>query len=120
MTAFDCRGHGRSTGRRGHVRRFSDFLDDLHAVIESAREVDGAASPIVLVGHSHGATVALRYALEPRTRISALVAVAPWLALRLKIPAWKLMFARVVGAVWPTIALGNELRPQNTIRLGSS
>jgi len=116
VTAFDFRGHGRSTGRRGHVRRFSDFLDDLHAVIESAREADGAALPIILVGHSHGATVALRYALEQRTRISALVAVAPWLALRLKIPAWKLMFARIVGAVWPTIALGNELRPQNTIR----
>src|ERR1041384_744791 len=38
VTAFDCRGHGRSEGRHGYVRRFSDYADDLGRVITRARE----------------------------------------------------------------------------------
>ena len=38
VTAFDCRGHGRSEGRHGYVRRFSDYADDLGRVIARARD----------------------------------------------------------------------------------
>jgi alpha-beta hydrolase superfamily lysophospholipase len=31
--AYDQRGHGRSQGARGHVRRFADLLDDLDAML---------------------------------------------------------------------------------------
>src|SRR2546421_6505776 len=36
-TLFDCRGHGESQGRRGHVDRFSDFVADLDQVVAGAR-----------------------------------------------------------------------------------
>src|SRR5664279_239072 len=36
-TLFDCRGHGRSEGRRGYVRRFVDFVADLDLMVSGAR-----------------------------------------------------------------------------------
>lgn len=115
VTAFDCRGHGRSTGRRGYVRRFKDFQNDLHLVIEAAR---GAARglPVALLGHSHGATIALDYVLANRSPIAALLLATPWLDLKLKVPAWKTTLAGVMTHLWPTLALGNELRAEDTTR----
>ena len=115
VTAFDCRGHGLSTGKRGYVRRFDDFMDDLHAVIEAARETDGGR-PLVLLGHSHGALLALRYALTDRSILHALVLAAPWLDLKMKVPSWKRALGRVMAYLWPTLALGNELRSTETTR----
>jgi alpha-beta hydrolase superfamily lysophospholipase len=115
VTAFDCRGHGLSTGRRGYVHRFTDYVDDLHAVIESARGMD-VGSPVAVVGHSQGGTIALDYALRNPARLSALMLASPWLALKLKVPFWKLALSKVVGKVWPTLTLGNELSSEITIR----
>jgi len=67
VTVVDVRGHGRSEGRRGYVRRFSDFVDDLDAVLEWARARSRAPdAPLVVAGHSHGATIALAHALTGR------------------------------------------------------
>jgi acylglycerol lipase len=115
VTAFDCRGHGRSTGRRGYVRRFPDFLDDLHAVIESAREADRGL-PLVVLGHSQGGTIALDYALRNPSGLSALMLASPWLALKLKVPTWKKALSGLVGSIWPTLSMGNELNGEITIR----
>ncbi len=115
VTAFDCRGHGLSTGRRGYVRRFADYLDDLDAVIESARETDGEL-PVAVMGHSQGGTIALDYALRNPSRLSALMLASPWLALKLKVPVWKLALSGVAGRVWPTLTMGNELSGEITIR----
>ena len=41
---------------------------------------------------------------------------APWLELKLAVPRWKLALAQVAGGVWPTLAMGNELRSSDTTR----
>jgi alpha-beta hydrolase superfamily lysophospholipase len=115
VTAFDCRGHGRSTGRRGYVRQFSDFQDDLHLVVESVRAA-AAGLPIALLGHSQGATIALDYALANRGPIAALMLAAPWLALKLIVPVWKIRMSKIMGHVWPTLTMDNELRAEDTTR----
>jgi acylglycerol lipase len=115
VTAFDCRGHGRSPGRRGYVRRFVDFEDDLVRVMDLAR-ADAPGRPLGLVTHSHGAAVALDTLLTGRATADLLVAAAPYLALRLAVPGWKLALGRVMNVLWPTLALDNELRPQDVSR----
>jgi alpha-beta hydrolase superfamily lysophospholipase len=114
-TLFDCRGHGRSQGRRGHVDRFADFVADLDLIIAGARAL-WPAIPLSLVGHSHGALVSLAYLLEPGERrgrltqpagVSTLACVAPFFGLRLPVPAFKRALARPLGRLWPTLALGN-------------
>ena len=53
--ALDFRGHGLSAGRRGFVRRWDEFLDDLNAFLaQPALAGDG---PLFVLGHSHGGLV---------------------------------------------------------------
>src|SRR5688572_21080902 len=33
VVTYDCRGHGKSSGRRGHADHFDQFLDDLDSAI---------------------------------------------------------------------------------------
>jgi lysophospholipase len=116
VTALDVRGHGLSQGRRGHVRRFTEFLDDLEAVLDwtQARGVEGA--PLVVAGHSHGALIALAYAFSGRSPISALVLGAPWLGLTMKVPLVKRAASPVMGWLWPTLALANGIRVEDVTR----
>ena len=115
VTAFDCRGHGRSEGRRGYVRRFSDFDDDLALVIESAR-AGCPGAPLALLGHSQGGTIALAHALKAERRLDALLLVAPWLGLAMPVPAVKRLMAPILGAVWPTLALKSGIRVEDATR----
>ena len=66
VTAFDCRGHGRSQGRHGFVRRFTDYTDDLHRVLDHARRRTPGV-PAVVAGHSHGVAISLDYLLRELT-----------------------------------------------------
>src|SRR5688500_19660371 len=57
--AFDFRGHGRSTGRRGFVRRWEEHLDDLRAFLDlpELRHDSPGDPPLFVLGHSHGGLV---------------------------------------------------------------
>lgn len=69
--AVDLRGSGASNAAAGPYR-LERFAADLRDLVEHL-EVD----PIVLVGHSMGATVALRFALDAPQTTRGLVLVAP-------------------------------------------
>lgn len=116
VTALDVRGHGLSQGRRGHVRRFSDFVDDLEAVLDWTRARAAASAPLVVSGHSHGALIALAHAFSGRSRVSALALGAPWLGLTMKVPVVKRAAAPVMGWLWPTLALANGIRVEDVTR----
>jgi len=123
-TLFDCRGHGRSDGRRGHIKRFADFVADLDLVLAGTRKANPAL-PLVLAGHSNGALISLGYLLEVSgaadllTRpadVGALAIAAPFLSLRMKVPAIKRALAGPLGVLWPTLALGNGVKAADVSR----
>lgn len=76
---LDLRGHGRSEGRRAHVDRYADWLDDLDAfrALVAGRH---PGLPVVLLGHSMGGQLALSYALERSAGLAGLALSAPALA----------------------------------------
>jgi alpha-beta hydrolase superfamily lysophospholipase len=117
VTAFDCRGHGRSDGRRGHVEAFDDFVADLGEVVAWARQREPGL-PWAVLGHSLGGTIALAFALADARadRPAALVLVAPWLKLRMKVPAPKRLAANLLARVLPTLSLANGLRAEEISR----
>jgi lysophospholipase len=101
---LDQRGHGRSGGRRGHLSRFSQLLGDLQAFRRAVRL--GTTAPQVLVGHSFGALVVLRYLeTQPGDPPAAAVVSSPWLGLATPAPAWKRLVARLLADLWPTLTL---------------
>ncbi len=76
--ALDLRGHGKSGGRRVHIQRFSDYLDDVDALIDLVREQRPEA-PIFLVGHSMGGVVSILYTIERGRHLKGLVLSSPGL-----------------------------------------
>ena len=72
----DHRGHGRSEGRPVSVRRFDDYVEDLHRVASDAAAELGDA-PTVLLGHSMGGLIAAVYALHHASELRGLVLSAP-------------------------------------------
>ena len=115
VTTFDCRGHGRSTGRRGYAARFTQFVEDLAIVVERARRGDPGL-PLFLLGHSHGGTVALEAVLAGSLRPDRLVLAAPYLDLLMKVPGWKRGLSGMMSRLWPTLTMGNGILPQTISR----
>jgi len=70
--AYDQQGHGRSSGLPGHLRRFSDLLDDLDVVL---RFVQGChpGLPTFLVGHSMGGLVVTCFARERNPDVTGVI-----------------------------------------------
>jgi alpha-beta hydrolase superfamily lysophospholipase len=102
---LDQRGHGRSGGRRGHLSRFSQLLGDLQAFRRAVRR-RRKELPQLLLGHSFGGLVALRYLeTQPSDPVVAALVVSPWLALPVAPPVWKAMLSRVLADLWPTLPI---------------
>jgi alpha-beta hydrolase superfamily lysophospholipase len=113
--ALDLRGHGRSGGRRGHVGRWSDYLDDVEAFLQRLRQAAGGASlsgnrPLFLLGQSHGALLLTHAALHGLTGIQGLVLTSPYLQIALSVPAWKLAVGRIFERTLPWLPIPSEIR----------
>jgi alpha-beta hydrolase superfamily lysophospholipase len=77
--ALDLRGHGESGGRRGDVDYVGQLDDDLADVLAAIRS-ERPAARIVLLGHSAGGGLAVRYAgRETGPRADGYVLLAPYL-----------------------------------------
>ncbi|HEY6060572.1 MAG TPA: lysophospholipase [Gemmatimonadales bacterium] len=98
---LDQRGQGDSGGVRGHLSRFSQLLGDLQAFRRMVRQRGDL--PHVLLGHSFGGLVVLRYLeTQPSDAVAGAVLSAPWLATALPVALWKHVAAKVLADLWPT------------------
>lgn len=98
VLAFDNRGFGQSGGRRAHVDRFEQFLDDVEDLLAERRKL---SVPTVLVGHSLGGLIVASYLAAARPRPDLAVLSAP--ALGADVPRWQRTAAPVLGRVVPTL-----------------
>lgn len=61
--ALDLRGHGESTGRRGYIRKFDDYVNDLDYFIAMIKR-EFPWLKLYLFGHSLGGLIVTRYLLR--------------------------------------------------------
>ena len=102
--ALDHRGHGRSQGPRALIDRVDHAVTDLNALVSAAVQHESAASiPVVMVGHSMGAMIALRYAGYHQHRLDGL-ALSGALASIEASPALRIV-GRAISAVAPKLGL---------------
>lgn len=114
VVAHDFRGHGRSPGRRGVVRRYEDLVDDLDAVVAWARG-RFAGLPLFLLGHSNGGQVALRFALDRPEVLTGVVVSNPSIRLAMRVPPMKLRIGRMLLrlAPWATLPAFDASHAEN-------
>ena len=110
VTAYDHRGHGKSSGLYGHIDRFRQYEEDLHAIVS---DVCGAhaGQKLFLIGHSMGGLVALRYLTRFGDSVTGAVISAPLVEIAAKVPAHKLFIGKIGAAIAPRLRLANEINP---------
>lgn len=109
---YDLRGHGLSSGERGQVGRFADYLDDTKTFLEV---VAGQRSdvPLFLLGHSLGGLIAARYVESPPAGsppLDGLILSSPFLRLAEGVDPLRALGARLLSRLWPGRDIGNTVR----------
>lgn len=111
--ALDHRGHGGSDGRRGHVRRFVRYIQDLEKFRRRVVGAVGTEVPLVFLGHSLGGLVLIRYLEEyPGVAIRAAVLSAPLLGIGMDMPQWKERLGQLFYYAVPALPMSTGLDPK--------
>ena len=108
VMSVDLPGHGRSTGKRGHIGRYAEFLDVLTQAEHKLREF-GGTRPVVYWGQSMGGNLVLNQAWRGKTQAVAFVATSPWIRLAFKPGTVKQGLAVVANKLFPSLRQNNSL-----------
>ncbi|MDR1864644.1 MAG: lysophospholipase [Bacteroidales bacterium] len=114
---FDWRGHGRSSGKRGHAA-LSGLKSDLHAMIRTARE-EYPQTRIFLYGHSMGGLIALACAMDERPEITGVIASSPWMELLHPPPPLLARTAAIASLLFPSWTVRTGIKAEQLAMNGS-
>ncbi len=73
VIAKEHRGHGRSDGKRGHVKSFEQYIEDERTFYKEIIEKDYNGIPYFVLGHSMGSIIALNYADRYQNDINGMI-----------------------------------------------
>ena len=110
--AVDMRGHGKSPGRRVHVKRFDEYLTDVRAGHQLARGANPGRQ-LFVIGHSQGGLITLRYGLAHPEDLAAIVVSSPFLGLHpdARPGAALSLVAKILSALTPRLLLSKPPDP---------
>ncbi len=115
FTGVDLPGHGRSDGRRGHIKSFRLLREMIGILVDSCRKTFPGV-PVFLYGHSLGGVIVLDYLLREKSLIRGAVVTSPWLRLSSKPPVIKLLLASAVKYILPGLVQPSGLIPDHISR----
>lgn len=107
---MDNRAHGYSEGRRAHIDRYDQFVEDLRGFVSYLKpRIDGRK--VFMLGHSNGSLIAIRYALRWQDELAGLVLSGAALRSAVPVPGIKLMMMPVMAKLMPTKLFNAGLDP---------
>ena len=101
--ALDHRGHGRSEGPRALIDRVDATVADLDQLVVIAQAANPGA-PVVMLGHSMGAMIALQYAPAHQDRLAGLILTGALAAVE-GVPAPLRLAGRLLSVIAPRAPL---------------
>ncbi len=109
---LDHRGHGRSSGKRGHINSFSDYLDDLSTFVNIVRKREGDKQ-FFIMGQGLGGLIVVRYIEEhPGFFVGAIISSAS-LKLKHTISPFMTYVGEKLSRYLPRFSMTNEIDPVN-------
>ena len=111
LAGFDLRGFGRSGGRRGHTPSVEVYFDDIDLFLAEIlkRYPD---LPRFLYGHSMGGILALAYPPLRQPAIAGVIVTSPGLKTALQEQKLKVLLAKLLGKILPTLTLKSGVDAQ--------
>lgn len=108
---YDQRGFGRSEGKRSHVDKFEDYVQDLKSFIKFVRQHHDSEK-IFMIGHSMGGQVLLNYlGTETRPLVNGFVTSSPNIRVALQIHPLKRKMGAKVASHLPTLLIAANVSP---------
>lgn len=106
---IDLIGHGKSNGKRGHIKSFEDYINAVENGIIYIRK-KFLDTPIILFGHSLGGLICLKFLLDRESKeIEKAIVSSPWIETALKIPKHLLFIHKIFQKIIPRLQLSNNL-----------
>jgi alpha-beta hydrolase superfamily lysophospholipase len=105
--AYDQRGHGRSTGVRGHVDSWAQPVTDLARFIEFAKQTEGDL-PVFVWAQGFGALIAADCALRFREQTNGLILHSIAMQPTEKNNLWMSQLAKLMAMLWPQHQLNRQ------------
>ena len=94
--ALDLQGHGKSEGKRGHIKSFEEYLDSVESSLIFIRK-KFLETPIILFGHSLGGLIGLNFLIERESKeIESAVISSPWIETAIKVPEYLILLQKVL------------------------
>lgn len=108
MVGYDRQGYGRSEGRKGYAKNYSEYIDEIASLlVECQRRYPDL--PVFLYGHSMGGHLLLRYLIRRHPNISAAVISAPHIRLAFTPNPLLVGLGKIMRKVHPTFSQDNQL-----------
>jgi alpha-beta hydrolase superfamily lysophospholipase len=104
--AIDLRGHGRSGGKRVHLKKISEYTDDFHHLVGIATAAHPELKRVVL-GHSMGGGVVFTYGVEHPDDYAAMVLSGPAVYAQDSVSSVMIAVANVLGSILPGLPVEN-------------
>jgi acylglycerol lipase len=115
MAGFDLRGHGKSSGPRGHVSSIDAYMQDicefLHLMAERYPDI-----PHFVYGHSLGGVLALVYGVQYGAGLRGVMVTGAALRSALQEQKAKVVLAKVLGIIMPRMTVSSGLDPATISR----
>jgi acylglycerol lipase len=108
VLASDLTGHGKSEGKRGHIKNYQVFLDQIDLQLEKSQELFPLTGRI-LYGHSMGGNLVINYAMSKEPAIKGLIASSPWLMLTFEPPSYLLLLSTILKPLFPGLLVKSNI-----------
>jgi alpha-beta hydrolase superfamily lysophospholipase len=109
VLGVDLIGHGKSSGKKGHVDSIRDFYGCIDAMVDHIKK-ENKRLPLILYGHSMGGNIVLNYLINnEQNEFCCAQATSPWLQLTLQPGAIQLFLAKVMNNIYPSLQQTAEL-----------
>lgn len=100
FAGVDLPGHGRSDGRRGHIKNYSLIRETIDILLSSCNKTFPGI-PIFIYGHSLGGGIVLDYLLHRNPKVKGAIVTSPWLRLSLEPARFKIFMVSVLKYLIP-------------------
>lgn len=116
FAAVDLPGHGKSEGKRGHIRSYYKTDEMIGILLEEYRKIFPGI-PVFLYGHSLGGGIVLRYLLKNKPKIRGAIVTSPWIRLSFEPSKGKITLAGIMKHIMPSLVQPTGLATEHLSRL---